>query len=335
MISTIVVDDEWYILEEISGLVEETGFMSVIGKYQNPLKVLEATMPQVAFIDIEMPEMDGITLAEKLLEINPEIIIVFITSWNHYAVKAFDLNALDYIMKPIKRERFSRMIYKIRDEVSLKVMPASNTLKIKCFDRLQISISGGTVKLERAKTEELFAFLLVYHGEFIHKETIIENLWTDYEMTKALPILQTSICKIRKVFSQLGDKFKLEYSGNSYCLTISNVECDLFDLEKILAASRSKKGGLPDLDELEAACAIYGNGFLTGQGYFWSMQKDAEIHQSLLRLLKKAAGACTKETNDMYLQRILKLMTSMMPEDEEYHDPQRFKKIKEKIKKIF
>lgn len=123
MIKTIVLDDEWYNLEEVCGLVEKTGFMQVSGKYINPLKALEeapSLSPQVAFIDIEMPELDGLTFAEKLLAIHPEVMIAFITSWNQYAVQAFELSALDYVMKPIKEERFLKLAEKIRAEISRK-----------------------------------------------------------------------------------------------------------------------------------------------------------------------------------------------------------------------
>lgn len=123
MIKTIVLDDEWYNLEEVCDLVEKTGFMQVSGKYMNPLKALEeaaSLRPQVAFIDIEMPELDGLTFAERLLEIQPEIMIAFITSWNQYAVQAFELSALDYVMKPIKEERFLKLAEKIQTEISRK-----------------------------------------------------------------------------------------------------------------------------------------------------------------------------------------------------------------------
>lgn len=123
MIGTIVLDDEWYNLEEICELVEKTGFMQVSGKYMNPLQALEeapALAPQVAFIDVEMPELDGLTFAEKLLEIHPEVMIAFITSWNQYAVQAFELSALDYVMKPIKEERFMKLAKKIQAEISRK-----------------------------------------------------------------------------------------------------------------------------------------------------------------------------------------------------------------------
>lgn len=123
MIKTIVLDDEWYNLEEVCELVEKTGFMQVAGKYMNPLEALQeapAIGPQVAFIDIEMPELDGLTFAERLLAIQPEVIIAFITSWNQYAVQAFELSALDYVMKPIKEERFLKLAKKIQAEIKRK-----------------------------------------------------------------------------------------------------------------------------------------------------------------------------------------------------------------------
>lgn len=123
MIKTIVLDDEWYNLEEVCELVEKTGFLQVLGKYMNPLQALEeaaALKPQVAFIDIEMPELDGLAFAEKLLELLPEVMIAFITSWNHYAVQAFELSALDYVMKPIKEERFLKLAEKIQAELNRK-----------------------------------------------------------------------------------------------------------------------------------------------------------------------------------------------------------------------
>jgi two-component system LytT family response regulator len=286
MTNAIVVDDEWYNLKEISELVQNTDFLHVTGRYQNPLLVLEEldqTSPDVAFIDIEMPEIDGITLAEKLLERKPSTIIVFITSWDQYAVKAFDLNALDYILKPIKLERFSRMIEKIRGEVSQKNILQSPLLKIRCFDKLETTLGGVPVKWERAKAEELFAFLLMNHGHFMHKELIIENLWPNYVPEKALPILQTAICKIRKVFSRVPNNVKIEYQGNQYCLTIKNAQCDLFDMENALSNDAS-----PPLSILEKLYDQFGEGFLAQQGYLWSLEKDEQLRKKLLSLNAKA-----------------------------------------------
>lgn len=121
-IRTIVIDDEPYNLEEISDLVAKTGFLDVYKKYLNPLDALADAndiMPQVAFVDIELPGMNGLTLAERLLEIIPEIIIVFITSYNQYTTEAYNMNAFDYIMKPVSFQRFNRMIQRLKNELGL------------------------------------------------------------------------------------------------------------------------------------------------------------------------------------------------------------------------
>ncbi|SHH25150.1 response regulator [Desulfosporosinus lacus] len=318
MIKAIVVDDEWYNLEEISGLVEKSGFMRVENKYQNPLKALEEVAdisPQVAFIDVEMPEMDGITLAEKLLEKNPSMKVAFITAWDQYAVQAFDLNASDYVMKPIKLERFEQMIGKIRHEILLKAPLQSLALRIKCFDQLETSIGGIPVKWERAKAEELFAYLLMKHDSYVHKDTIIQDLWPGYEYAKALPILQTSICKIRNIFSKLKQEIMLNYSGNKYCLTITNAECDYFQLEQALSDFRL--GDKATHANVEKACVLFGRGFLIQQGYLWSMEKDEELRKQLASVLNEIISVYSREGDAAQVSRGLKLLTELVPYDEE------------------
>ncbi len=317
MIKAIIIDDEWYNLEETSELVEKTGYFEITGKYQNPLKALESvimTCPQVAFIDIELPEMDGITFAEKLLELNPSIAIVFITSYNQYAVQAFDLNAIDYILKPIRSERFNRMIEKIRNEISLGALDTLRGLKIVAFGQLAVTIGDVPIRWERAKAEELFAYLLMNHGSYIHKERIVENLWQNHEPEKALQILQTSVCKIRNLFSQSKNSVKLDYSGNKYCLLIEGGECDYFEVEKAL--SDFKGSDKSTYGALEKASTLYGRGFLAEQGYIWSNEKDQEIRERLSGALDIIINTYVIEGNNEGLIRVLKLATKLSPYDE-------------------
>lgn len=316
MIKAMVIDDEWYNLEETSEFVENTGFFHVTGKYQNPIKALEevtSNYPQVAFVDIELPEMDGITFAEKLLEINPSMIIVFITSYNQYAVQAFDLNAMDYILKPIKSERFNRMVEKIKNEVSLRPQNTSQILKIKCFNHLTVTIGDIPVKWERAKAEELFAYLLMYHGSYVHKEKIIENLWAGYKPEKALQILQTSVCKIRNLFSQIKNVVSLNYSGNRYCLIVEGGESDYLQVE--IALSDYKADDKSTFDGLEKACNLFGKGFLTEEGYSWSLVKDQEMRAGLVAALKEIMNVYVVDGNQDKVIATLKSITKLAPYD--------------------
>lgn len=318
MIKCIIVEDEWYNLEEISRLIQNTGIIKVKKKYQNPLKALDEILdvcPQVAFIDIEMPEIDGITLAERLLEKNPEIIIVFITAFNQYAVQAFELNALDYIMKPINVERFNKMIQRLQREIKLKASLAASTLKIKCFDRLEVSIGGSKVKWQRAKAEEVFAYLLMNNDEYVSKDIIIENLWPGYDYSKAAAILQTAVCKIRNVLSKVENEVSIDYSRGMYCLTVKSFVCDYIEFEKAIDSYKTKDRST--YAKVEKAYNMFGNGFLTHEGYIWSREKNEQLRSKLIVILKEIILDYSSEANYTDVSKFLKLLANLVPYDEE------------------
>jgi two-component system LytT family response regulator len=313
MMNAIVVDDEWYISEEIGDMAEGTGLIHVIKKYNNPLKVLEElldTLPDIAFIDIEMPEIDGITLAERLLEIKPDLIITFITSWNKYAVQAFEINAIDYIMKPINTERFGQMVEKIKDRYDMKRMLFSKSLKIKSFGCLESSIGDIPIKWERSKAEELFAFLLMNHNNYIGKDIIIDNLWPDYEPQKALQILQTSVCRIRNVFSEQKNTITLDYNRSRYCLSISNAECDLLEVEEALSNYNRQDDN--SIFQVEKAFLKYEQGFLEQQGYLWSIQKNEELRKNFIIVINDIVQKYISDQSEES-RRFLKYLTVLEP----------------------
>jgi len=298
VIRTIVVDDEWYSMTEICDMVEKTGSMSVGGKYQNGTDALrEAALshPQAAFIDIEMPEMDGITLAEKLLETDPKIKIIFITGWNQYAVAAFELNALDYIMKPVNKVRFDKMTERLKNEFTLAEPAPRVELTIRCFGRFEALKNGLPVVWQRTKAEELFAFLLMNEHAFVHKDMILENLWPEYERSKSLPILQTSVCKIRNVFSACKDAVRLTYADNKYGLFLSNIDCDYtFVCNAVLNFEADKP---QTYENLKLACQIFEKGLLSYNGYLWSESYAEELRRKLVIDLQVIlAASCPEDT---------------------------------------
>lgn len=114
-IKVIIVDDERSARKEIKRALEEYEDFIVIGESANADEakdLIEAKLPDLIFLDIEMPEQSGFDLLETLKYI-PEVL--FVTAYNQYAVQAFEVNALDYLMKPIREERFSKAIEKIRN----------------------------------------------------------------------------------------------------------------------------------------------------------------------------------------------------------------------------
>ena len=119
-IKVIIVDDERLAREEVKRALKMYEDFVLIGEAENAddAKVLiETEMPDLIFLDIQMPEKSGFDLLESLDHVPA---VLFITAYDQYAIQAFEVNALDYLMKPIREERFAKAIQKIRDAIHVK-----------------------------------------------------------------------------------------------------------------------------------------------------------------------------------------------------------------------
>lgn len=119
-IKVIIIDDERLSREELKRTLATYEDFVVIGEAANAddaKDLIETKMPDLIFLDIQMPEKSGFDLLESLDNV-PHVL--FITAYDQYAVQAFEVNALDYLMKPIREERFATAIEKIRDTIKLK-----------------------------------------------------------------------------------------------------------------------------------------------------------------------------------------------------------------------
>ena len=110
MIKAILVDDEVYCLETLSMLLEDycpqVTILDQCRSAKKGLEAIEKNRPDILFLDIEMPIMNGFEMLEQFTEI--PFAIVFTTSYDQYAIKAFHFSALDYLLKPIRPERINQ-----------------------------------------------------------------------------------------------------------------------------------------------------------------------------------------------------------------------------------
>lgn len=115
---TIIIDDERLAREEVKRALSHYSEFVVLGEAANvneALILIEKERPDLIFLDIHMPEKSGFDLLQELT-VTPKV--VFTTAYHQYAVKAFEANALDYLVKPLREERFSMTIEKIKTELS-------------------------------------------------------------------------------------------------------------------------------------------------------------------------------------------------------------------------
>ena len=115
--TVIIIDDERLAREEVKRSLTGYQEFEIVGEaknYDEAKKQIEALKPELIFLDIQMPGRSGFDLLESLNEV-PQV--VFTTAYNEYAVKAFDIDALDYLVKPLRKERFAITIERIRKKL--------------------------------------------------------------------------------------------------------------------------------------------------------------------------------------------------------------------------
>ena len=113
-ITGIIVDDERHARQALSAALQAYPGLEIIAQCENgvdAVKIVNELRPQVMFLDIHMPRVDGFDVVELLGEEAP--VIVFVTAHDEYAIRAFDSNALDYLLKPLDPERLRQTIERI------------------------------------------------------------------------------------------------------------------------------------------------------------------------------------------------------------------------------
>ena len=116
----IVVDDEPLAVKMLEGFVARTPFLELAGSFNDPVLALaqiRALAPELVFLDIQMPDLDGMELSRML---PPETRIIFTTAFKQYAYESYEVSALDFLLKPIRYQKFVEAVQKAQEWFSLK-----------------------------------------------------------------------------------------------------------------------------------------------------------------------------------------------------------------------
>lgn len=116
MNTAVIIDDERLAIEELKYLMSHNNRLHVVETFTNPIhayEYLRANPVDIVFLDIQMPMKSGLDLAKDLMRIDYVPKIVFVTAYDSYAIEAFDVNAVDYILKPTSQERLDQAVQKV------------------------------------------------------------------------------------------------------------------------------------------------------------------------------------------------------------------------------
>ncbi|WP_182201149.1 response regulator [Paraliobacillus salinarum] len=278
----ILVDDEHLALDLLSHQLKKFTTVNIIGCFTEFDVTQSAELLQntnIVFLDIDMPNNNGLDLAEKITAINPSISIVFVTAYDEFAIKAFELDALDYLLKPIKADRLKKTIDRIFQNESKRKMeaPTEEELIINVSHELSFELSQQTISIKwrTKKSRELLLYLLHHRGKSIHKAELVELFWP--ESKDPFAQLYTTIYHIRKSLAEFKNYIQIDNKNDYYQLLLTNTKVDLFEWEKRM------KQLLPltneNSDTFEKTMKLYKHAYLETYNYVWAESDRFRLEQ--------------------------------------------------------
>lgn len=331
MIRAIIVDDEKHALNAIKDLLVEYDDIQIVGEFTSSHQALEQSktlLYDIAFLDIEMPELQGLELGEKLLESDPSRHLVFITAFDAYAVEAFEIHALDYLLKPVSPKRMRKTVERLKSkETEGKGMPSSvsaaATGQVRCFGRFEVlcdAAEDGVVPWRTAKVRELLAYLIHHRGEAVHKSRIIEDLWPSMQPDKASVYLHTCVYQIRKTLKkyEIDSHVHIRFVKEGYQLQLQELKTDVDAFLEVL----EEKDSDPEhrVERLEQAVKWYGTGYFDQEDYPWSVELKGRLEEEYHRLLLRMADQHIGDGRVGVATPILRQLVQLNPWNEDIYD---------------
>jgi two-component SAPR family response regulator len=302
-------------IRRFSGILKKTGLVMMVGAYTDPEEALLNAVTDhadVAFIDIEMPGMNGLILTEKLQEKNSLLEVIMVTAHDQYALEAFRAHAVGYLLKPASLADVTRQLNILetkragRHEKSLRC-----TLHVNTFARFQCYTGKDEphfFQWRTAKARELAAFLHHHQGNQVARDTILDTLWPEMDLDRGIKNFYATSYYLRESLKERGLGHLFERTNGNYLLKWNEINSDE---KQFLKASRKFDQGIADLEELELITGIYTGHYCEEDDYTWADEKRfryEEIFQRALNsLIDLQINKGDKVSSTISLRRFIQL----------------------------
>ena len=224
----LLVDDEKLQLTRLVDTVRKVLPEAELFSFQSSEDALASSSENqydIAFLDIEMPGINGINLAKSLKSINPKINLIFVTAYDNYALEAYKLHASGYVTKPVNEEKIKNEIDGLRYDI--EIVPTKK-LQIKCFGNFDIFYKGKPVAFKYQKSKELFAYLVDREGSSINVNELNAILWEEDHKS----YFRNLVSDIQTTLKSINCEDVFIKRHNACSIDVSKVDCDAYEYRK-------------------------------------------------------------------------------------------------------
>ena len=284
----IIVDDEKMAIDVLSMMLKRlTQFqISIKGAFTNAadaLIFLKEEDVDLIFLDFEMIDMHGLQVAKELSKSRPSLQIIFVTAHAQFAVDAFEVEATDYLLKPVHEKRLVKALAKAQQKLLLEApkQKKENHLYAHTLGSFYLlDAHQEVVKWRTRKVRELFLYLWLHQKKPMLNAVIIEELWPDLDVEKATSNLHTTVYQLRKLLKENSIKDPIQLMNNHYQLNIE-ISSDFNELNQLLHQEQH------DETSIQRLLNCYEGDFLAEEEYLWAIQIRLRLKQSVLHVLEK------------------------------------------------
>jgi two-component system response regulator LytT len=224
MIRAIIVDDEAPARSELRFLLDETGKVEVTAEASNVREAIERLKDKgadVMFLDIQMPGANGLQLAEALGRLKYPPAIVFVTAYSEYAAKAFDINAADYLVKPVETERLLQALAKVKNYTTQFAKDGN-------AERIPVEKSGkkllvSTDKIRYIMAKDDYSYLHTEQDRYLSTVSLaqLEAKLEPYGFFRVHRRYLVNLSAVEEVAPQSGGTLLLSLSGEDEKIPVS------------------------------------------------------------------------------------------------------------------
>lgn len=255
----ICVDDEQPVLDNFKRKVKDISEIESLHLFLSGQEALEwaAEHPvDTAFLDIEMADINGIELAKKLRQTDENIRIVFVTAYGQYALEAFGVDAIGYLLKPYSREDIRKELNKA---IRMRPLPKKR-VEIQTIPNFSVLVDGNVLSFGRTKSEELLALLVDRGTAGLTVGEAIACLWPGRPSDENTQTLyRVTFHRLMEALRDAGVEHIISAEGRTKYILRDQVDCDLYRI----------------LDGNEEMIQNYGGEYL--KEYSWAETRNAQL----------------------------------------------------------
>lgn len=256
---TIIVDNELGAMSYFENEAKNLPNLTIVGKFEDSRKALEYAQCEtidLAVLSINLPGMDGIALGRSLRELNPYLMLIYITGQEDCVIDALRLRAAAYLLKPFTPDDISYAI----DTAYLLSKRKPKRIYARTFGYFDLFLDGKPVMFKSAKAKELLALLIDRRGGVVDSDQIISILWDGRPKDEATQSLCSKLCKtLYKELEEYGIQDLLISYRSNRSINLDLLDCDLYDM----------------LDGKEEAGKLYYGEYLTE--YDWAEYRNYSL----------------------------------------------------------